>query len=90
MLGVFICCFSEKNPSKVCVRVSTATLPAKTNSYENVDISACEHPYSVGKLTVKLEEAASIQEIVERVFSCLHLANKKASPSYFILLLFVT
>ena len=31
----------------VCVRVSTAILLTKTKSYENVDISSPEQPYSV-------------------------------------------
>lgn len=59
MLNVFICCFSKQRPSKVCVHVSTATLPTKTISYENVDISASEHTQleNGGR---KFEEAAGI------------------------------
>lgn len=59
MLNVFICCFSKQRPSKVCVLVSTATLPTKTISYENVDISASEHTQleNGGR---KFEEAAGI------------------------------
>lgn len=69
----------------VCVRFSTATLLTKTKSYENVDISVSEHPYSVWKWKTRLEEVTGIQGIV---CSC----NKKASSIdyYFFCLLLET
>ena len=51
----------------VCVRVSTATLLTKTKSYENVDISVSEQPYSVRKWKTRLEEVTGIQGIFARV-----------------------
>lgn len=44
---IYLLIFKKYAIKSVCVRVSTATLPVRANSYENVDISASKHPHSV-------------------------------------------
>lgn len=41
--SIYLLIFKKHAIKSVCVRVLTATLPDKTNSFENVDISPSEH-----------------------------------------------
>ena len=82
---IYLLIFKKYAIKSVCVRVSTLILLTKTKSYENVDISASEIPYSVWKWKTRLEEVVGIQGIV---CAC----NKKASSIdfYFFCLLLET